>query len=199
MILKKKTCIPCILARAFSLSFPPRLNSLMKPCNLSNKCEDGVSYSDRCLKRSHRNIIIPSKYLIYCFSVGGVLLSGPERTLSCPGSSVQYSCDVSPAVNSITWSLQCPNMRATTYSVGRQQSNYNSIYNCSTAGVSLSTSIVFHSDGSVAAQSNLSISVLVTSYSVNTFRSLRIDCEDSGNFKYMDAKGKLCSRTKTAT
>ena len=118
------------------------------------------------------------------------MLSGPGRTLSCPGSSVQYSCDVSPAVDSIRWSLQCPNMRATTYSVGRQQSNYNSIHNCSTAGVSLSTSIAFHSYSSVAAQSNLSISVLVTSYSVNTFRSLRVDCEDSGNFKYLDVTGK---------
>lgn len=125
--------------------------------------------------------------------IGSVILSGPGRTLSCPGSSVQYSCEVSPAVNSITWSLTCPDQHTITYSVGRNQ---NDIHNCSGVDGSrvsfvMSLTFQFHSISSiVTAESNLSISALDTSYLVNSFMSLRVDCEDSGNYKFLDVTGQ---------
>lgn len=103
---------------------------------------------------------------------------------------MQYACIVSPAVDSITWSLRCldqHNGAATTYSVQGDEHNTHYCQNSNGGRVSFAMSMTFLS--SVATQSNLTITVLDANYSVSSLKSLSIDCEGSREYKHLDITG----------
>lgn len=122
--------------------------------------------------------------------VGSITFSGPARILSCPGNSVQYTCTDSSTVSSITWSVRCPDQQgaSTTYSVQRDERNTHYCHSSSNGeNVNFMMSLTFLS--SSITESSLSITVLDADYSIGSFKSLRIGCEDSGVYKYLDITG----------
>lgn len=125
--------------------------------------------------------------------IGSVLFPYQERILACPQDTVQYSCYVTPAVISITWSLLCVDQQRAPYTISVVERNdRNELYTCtheSDDEVTYSLTVTGVTSSNNESSSNISISVLASHFSIIGLKSLRIDCEDS-NYTYLDISGK---------
>ena len=125
---------------------------------------------------------------------GVTTISGEETTILCPEDTIQYSCQVSnTAVNSITWSLKCPDQQAhhpSSVGPGVGINNVSEQYACTASGVDVTfdLTITFTSSGN-SAQSNISITANYTTTAAG-FGRLRLDCEESGDYRYLSLAGK---------
>ena len=122
---------------------------------------------------------------------GKVTISGRETAIICPEVTLQYSCQISFAVNSITWSLKCPDQQPHTQSVGiKNNISLSEQYSCTAGGVDTTFDLTttFTSSGN-SAQSNISITANYTTTAAG-FGRLRLDCEDSEDYRYLNLTGK---------
>ena len=103
-----------------------------------------------------------------------------ERILLCPGDTVQYLC-ISPGVSTITWNLLCPKQPPPgfTISVG-SNSNDSLEFNCSGQ--------TFHSISTFMDKARSSINITVFNSLMNS-QDLMIDCESSGNHRFLEVPG----------
>ena len=130
-----------------------------------------------------------------CLPLGSVNLFGPFRALSCPGSSVQYSCQVSPAVNSIPWNVTCPDQpHPFTPSVRVNDDQTTVLYHCRGNDGDIMvifeiTAIAIRSNINDVTQSNKTVTILSTNYSINSLKSLRIGCEGAAHYSYLEITG----------
>ena len=103
-----------------------------------------------------------------------------ERILLCPGDTVQYLC-VSPGVNTISWNLLCPEHHSPGFTLSVDSNNDSSLeFNCSGQ--------TFHCITTFMNESQSSINITVFNSLMNS-QNLRIDCEDSGNHRFLEVPG----------
>ena len=109
----------------------------------------------------------------------------------CPGSTVQYSCHSTGTLSSITWHFICPGQESG-YTETIDNNSKEIQHDCPTdEGEMFSfTAMLTYEQINSTTQSNMSITVLRSNYFIVTAHSLRIDCEDSGNYRYLDMPGK---------
>ena len=127
----------------------------------------------------------------------GIVTIYPEdaRMKICPGSTVQYSCHSTKTVSSITWHFICPDQEHG-YTESTDNNSKEIRHDCATDEremFSFTALLMFKHINSIT-QSNMSITVLRSNYSIVTAWSLRIDCEDSGNYRYLDMPGTFINK-----
>lgn len=111
-----------------------------------------------------------------------ITFPGERTMLVCPGDTVHYSC--STPLSTITWSLKCIKPQTTPFTPGVGADAWR----CGDVNFNL---IVSYASSDGRAWSNMSISVLAIDYSRNRFNGVSIDCENSGEFKYLNVTGDL--------
>ena len=106
---------------------------------------------------------------------------------------MQYSCEVSSPVNSITWNITCPNEHhGTMYTVRVNDGQMHLLHLCPGFGGDLVTfEIVLTFNLHGVTQSNMTVTVSSINYLINSFKSLRIGCEGAANYSYLKIAGKL--------
>ena len=137
--------------------------------------------------------MIQSYFLSDLVSIG-ITTIYPEdvRMEICPGSTVQYFCHSTGTLSSITWGFICPDQEYPGYSETIDNNSKEIQHDCATDEGEMFSFIAMltYEQINSTTQSNMSITVLRSDYSMVTARSLRIDCEDSGNYRCLDMPGK---------
>ena len=127
--------------------------------------------------------------------MGLVTLDGRESSLLCPGEEVEYFCHSSTRVNSITWMIQCPNNENLTPSFSAENGGRTESLSCTADdgdyadNVSLDLTISYATTDD-ETWSNLNISVLDANYSIGSLNTLKVDCEGSRNYRYLELTGQ---------
>jgi hypothetical protein len=125
-----------------------------------------------------------------CQAAGSLL--GERTVLACPGDEAHYVC--APEMGDyITWNIKCDQQGIFfTPTVSESQSLINVAQNCTSSSseerVSFTMLMTYASNVSMA-WSSLNITVPARNYSVSDLYSLRIDCEDTRDYRYLNVTG----------
>jgi hypothetical protein len=121
---------------------------------------------------------------------------GERTVLACPGDEVHYVC-ISKINNNniITWNLKCVrDQNLITPAVSESSSPINMPLLCTGSSseerVNYTMLITYASNVSMA-WSSLNITVPARNYSVSDLYSLRIDCEDTRDYRYLNVTGNI--------
>ena len=109
----------------------------------------------------------------------------------CPGSTVQYSCHSTGTLSSMTWRFICPGQEYPGSTETIDNNSKEIRHDCATnEGEMFSfTALLTFKHINTTTQSNMSITVPRSNYSIVTASTLKIDCEDSENYRYLDVPG----------
>ena len=126
-------------------------------------------------------------------ATGLITLNGRESSLLCPGEEVEYLCHSSTPVSSITWMILCPDNENPPASFSVQNGRRTDSFSCSAGDgdyVSLDLTISYETTDA-ETWSNLSIIlVLNANYSIGSLNTLKVDCEESRNYRYLELTGE---------
>ena len=143
-------------------------------------------------KQSPRRAII-TYFLFDLVSIGNTTIYPEDvRMEICPGSTVQYSCHSTGTLSSITWRCICPGQEYPGYSESINNNNREIRHDCPPTDegeVFSFTALLTFKHINTTTQSNMNITVLRSNNSIVTACALKIDCEDSENYRYLDVPG----------